>query len=354
VVLARLWLTDFRCFESTELAPARGVTVIHGVNGAGKTSLLEAVGVLATMKSFRGANREALVRQGAQRAVARAEIEQPGRRMLIEAELPIGRAPRIQVNRQVARRIADLGDALRVTVFSPDDLELVQGPPGGRRDFLDSWLAASHVRMEGLVGEVERVLRQRAALLHQSQGDIDSSLDVWDERLAQSGSELVAAREQLVEDLGEPAAAAYDHLAGRSSRLAFEYKRSWEGDLHDALRAGRAEDVRLHSTGRGPHRDELVITLDGMPARTHASQGEQRCAALALRLAVHELATGRFDEAPVLLLDDVFSELDPRRAELLAERLPPGQVLLATAAEPPKSLSGSVVYVEELKSPTGG
>jgi DNA replication and repair protein RecF len=226
--------------------------------------------------------------------------------------------------------------------------------------------------MEALVGEVERILRQRAALLRNraarsvdhraqnpgsrdsgdSRGDIDSTFEVWDERLAVSGCRLVEAREALVEQLVGPAGIAYRHLAGRESHLGLSYNRSWTGELHDALREGRADDLRHQATGRGPHRDEMLITLDDMPARTHASQGEQRCVALALRLAAHEIATAKFGEAPVLLLDDVFSELDDKRAALLAELLPPGQVLLATAVDPPSALAGNVVDIDDVRGRT--
>jgi DNA replication and repair protein RecF len=183
---------------------------------------------------------------------------------------------------------------------------------------------------------------------------VDSTFDVWDERLAGSGTRLVEAREGLVEQLVGPAGAAYRRLAGRESHLGLAYNRSWEGELRDALRVGRSDDLRHQATGRGPHRDELFITLDDMPARTHASQGEQRCLALALRLAAHELATTKFGEAPILLLDDVFSELDDKRAALLAELLPPGQVLLATAVDPPPALTGSVVDIAEVRVKAGG
>lgn len=177
---------------------------------------------------------------------------------------------------------------------------------------------------------------------------MDHTFDVWDERLASAGTRLAEAREHLVEDLTGPASAAYRHLSGRDTDLSFGYRRSWQGELLDALRLGRTEDLKHQTTGSGPHRDELSILLDGMPARTHASQGEQRCIALAMRLASHELATARFGEAPTLLLDDVFSELDDNRAALLAECLPVGQVLLATAVDPPSTLSGSVVSVLEI------
>jgi DNA replication and repair protein RecF len=357
MTLKHLWLNDFRCFESAEFVPTGNVTVIKGANGTGKTSILEAVGIAATMRSFRGGARESLVRIGSAGAVIRAEVENSGRPLLIEGEIPLGRSGRFQINRQPARRAAELADGIRVTVFSPDDLALLQGAPSRRRDFLDGCLVTGDLRMEVLVAEVERILRQRGALLknraarsEQSRGDIDSTFDVWDERLAGSGSRLVQAREALIEQLVGPAEAAYRHLAGRESRLGLTYNRSWVGELYDALRDGRADDLRHQATGRGPHRDELSITLDDMPARTHASQGEQRCVALALRLAAHELVTAKFGEAPILLLDDVFSELDDKRSALLAELLPPGQVLLATAVDPPPALSGDVVDVGEIRS----
>jgi DNA replication and repair protein RecF len=311
------------------------------------------------MRSFRVAAREALVRRGADSAILRAEVDQDGRKVLIEAELPLTRPWRFQANRQVARRLADLGGALGVSVFSPDDLQLVQGSPSGRREFLDASLVAGDVKMEATVAEVERVLRHRGALLRQSgsrgrgsrdpnSGDVDHTFDVWDERLAASGTRLVEAREQLVEDLTGPVSDAYRHLSGRDGELRLVYRRSWEGELLDVLRANRPEDIRRQSTASGPHRDELAIFLDAMPARTHASQGEQRCVALALRLASHELATARFGSPPTLLLDDVFSELDDSRATLLAECLPKGQVLLATAVDPPKALSGDVVNILDI------
>ncbi|MFZ0665321.1 MAG: DNA replication and repair protein RecF [Acidimicrobiales bacterium] len=364
--LSHLWLTDFRCFETAEIEPSSGVTVIYGPNGSGKTSILEAIGLVATMRSFRGASRDMLVRNGTERALVRAEVRESPRVVLLEADLPLGTRGRIFLNRQITRRLADLSEALRVSVFSPSDLDLIQGPPAGRRDFLDSSLASSDLQLEALVGEVERILRHRGALLRQggrragsrsykssgptdeSRGDIDSSFEVWDERLSIAGTRLAEAREHLVGQLAEPVASAYRHLAGKDNVLRLSYRRSWEGGLYEALVATRDDDLKHQSTSVGPHRDELSITLDGMPARTQASQGEQRCAALALRLATHELATERFGQAPTLLLDDVFSELDERRSELLAERLPPGQVLLATAVEPPPALSGSVIHISQI------
>ncbi|HVC72036.1 MAG TPA: DNA replication/repair protein RecF [Acidimicrobiales bacterium] len=352
MAITRLWLTDFRCFTEACVEPdPHGLTVLRGPNGAGKTSVLEAVGWLATQRSLRGAPRDVLVRTGAARAVLRAETLVGERRILVEAELPATGMARTQVNRQPVRRRADLVDAVRVTVFSPDDLDLVQEGPSGRRDYLDEVLVDRHRRFELLTSNVERVLRQRASVLrqagHRLDADIVATLDVWDDRLATSGSELADARDALVAELAPLVSAAYGQLAGSSEPITLTYRRSWEGDLADALSARRSEDLRRQITTVGPQRDELEIAVGPGPARTHASQGEQRCVALALRLATHELRRRATTEPPVLLLDDVFSELDARRSSSLVEQLPAGQVLLTTAVDPPAAVTPDrVVRVE--------
>jgi DNA replication and repair protein RecF len=340
MAVTTLWLTDFRCFTAAEVEPdPEGLTVLRGPNGAGKTSVLEAVGWLATMRSLRGAPREALVRAGTERAVLRAECNEAGRRMLVEGEIPMVGAARCQVNRQSVRRRAELGEALAVSVFSPDDLALVQGGPALRRDYLDDALAAASAGDERTVADVERVLRQRAALLRQAGGrlsdEVAATLDVWDERLGIAGEALAVARERLVAELAPVAATSYARLSGAAEPLTLRYRRSWDGPLAEALAAGRKEDLRRQATGVGPHRDDVELWLGPRPTRTQASQGEQRCVALALRLATHALATDRRPVPPVLLLDDVFSELDDRRAAALVVQLPPGQVLLTTAVAPP-------------------
>ena len=332
--LSRLWLTDFRSYASAELAPApEGLTVIVGANGEGKTNLLEAVGWLATLSSFRGAPNDALIRSGAAAAVVRAEGEREGRSLLVEAE--IGVRTRVQVNRQVTRRARDLLGALRVTVFSPDDLVLVKGGPGERRRYLDEVLVAMHPKWDALQRDVERILRQRTTLLKQAGGkmtaEIESTLDVWDAKLSSAGTELAEARESLVASLAPVVAEAYDRVAPVASSVVLSYVRSWTGSLADALARGRNDDLRRALTLVGPHRDELSLTIAGLPARTHASQGEQRSLALALRLGGHDVVRSAVGEPPILLLDDVFSELDPQRSRALLASLPPGQALLTTA-----------------------
>jgi len=340
VAVATLWLTDFRCFEHVELhLDVTGLTVLRGLNGAGKTSVLEGIGWLATQGSIRSAPREALVRRGAPSAVVRAEIAVDGRVALMEAQIPEVGATRMQVNRQAVRRRSQLADTLAVTVFSPDDLHLVQGGPAARRQYLDEVLVSRHARLDALSTEVERILRQRAALLRQSNGHLDhvtsSTLDVWDERLAVAGTNLADARASLADELGPHLSDAYGRLARTDEPVVLGYRRSWEGDLRAALAEARVEDVRRQHTSVGPHRDDLDIVIGDRPTRTHASQGEQRSIALALRLASHALRRAELAQPPVLLLDDVFSELDARRIEALVELLPPGQVLLTTTVDPP-------------------
>ena len=342
--ITSLWVQDFRCFEEALLEPdPSGLTVLQGPNGAGKTSLLEAIGWLATLRSFRGAGRDAMVRSGQPRAVLRAELHESGRRVDLEGELPAASAARVQVNRQVGRRRSDLASTLRVTVFSPDALQLFQGGPAPRRDLLDDLLGAATRRGEVLLAELERVLRQRTALLRQAggrlSGEVEATLDVWDSRLAATGEQVAAARQQVATRLEPLVDAAYRELARDGDAVTLTYRPSWEGSLADALVRNRLDDLRRQVTGVGPHRDELDLAIGTRPARTQASQGEQRSLALALRLASHELATADTGRRPLLLLDDVFSELDPARAEALVGQLPSGQVLLSTASAPPPSVS---------------
>ncbi len=332
------------------------------------------------------------MRVGAERAVGRAEGEREGRHLLIEAELPArGGRVRVQVNRQPLVRTRDLLGSLRVSVFSPDDLALVKEGPDGRRRLLDDALATVGARYGALQDDVARVLKQRGALLKGAQGagslrgrsgpgspalggrsgpgspavggrsgpgspavggrsgpGLDESaeltLDVFDARLASAGAALVSARRNLVARLGPAVVAAYDRLAGRASDVAMAYETAWgddEGDLAAALAAARADDVRRGVSTVGPHRDELGLWIGGLPARTHASQGEQRTLALALRLAVHQVVGEVVGSAPILLLDDVFSELDPPRTEALVANLPSGQALLTTAGEVPEGITAA-------------
>lgn len=352
-----LWLTDFRSYAEAEFSPApEGLTIVSGSNGEGKTNLVEAIAYLATLKSFRGSPGEALVRAprpgeaGVQKAVVRAEGSRESRRVLVEAEVNLSGRDRVQVNGQPLKRSRDLLGFFQVTVFSPDDLSLVKSGPQERRRFLDDLLVALHPRHDETITEVERVLKQRNALLKSAAGpgvtagrippDVESTLDVWDTKLAAAGEKLSSVRASLTAALEPFAGDAYSRLASAVSgagknRIRLEYQRSWDGPLADALAAARRDDLRRGVTTVGPHRDELDMFVGGFPARTHASQGEQRSLTLALRVAGHHLVTDRIGSSPILLLDDVFSELDAARSESLLACLPGGQAIVTTAGAVP-------------------
>ena len=336
--LRHLCLGDFRSWQEAELTPPTGTTVLRGPNGVGKTNVLEAIGWLATLSSFRGASNDALVRVGAESAIVRAEVEYEGRTQLVEAEISRTGRNRVLVNKQRLRRASDLLGTLRVTVFSPEDLELVKGGPAVRRNMLDDLLVALHPRNAGVRAEWERALKQRNALLKGVHGRLDESaeltLEVWDQKASAAGEELTAQREALLRRLAPAVLQAYEDLAEVAVPVELTYRRSWREPLATAMVDARADDLRRGLTTVGPHRDEVAVQLDDMPARTHASQGEQRCLALALRLAAHRELTRELGTAPVLLLDDVFSELDPDRARALVRSLPGGQAFLSTAGEP--------------------
>ena len=351
--LDRLEVRGFRSYDEASLDLAPGLTVLIGENGSGKTNLLEAMGYLASLNSFRGAPTDALVRSvvGQQvpgSAVVRGFGVIDDRRMEIETEIAPGRRNRTLINKQAVSRVREVADALHVSVFSPDDLVLVKGGPGERRTYLDDLAARLHPRNDALLTEFERVLRQRNALLKQSGGRLDPSaaltLDVWDDKLASVGERVAALRSHLVTQLGPIVAQAYADIADRPAPIALLMRASWEGSLAAALAAGRTDDVRRGISLLGPHRDDVEARIEGRPSRTHASQGEQRTLSLSLRLGGHRLVAAELGRTPLLLLDDVFSELDPHRSDALIRHLPPGQSVLATAGALPSSAQVEAIY----------
>lgn len=343
MIVTRLELVDFRNYRDAAFDFCPGVTAVVGLNGQGKTNLAEALAYLATLDSFRGAPSEALVRAGADTAVLRATVRHhDGREALVELELNRNGRNRVQVNRQRLGRTRDLLGVMRVTVFGPDDLSMVKGGPQERRRFLDDTLVALALKYDAMRLELDRIVRQRNVLLKQSAGRLDTdaevTLDVWDAKFADVGDRFGHARAVLVDRLGPMVAEAYDQLAERPSEVVLRYDPAWRNaGLAAALAAARVEDVRRAVSTVGPHRDEVDFTVGGMSARTHASQGEQRTLSLALRLAAHRLVAERSGATPVLVLDDVLSELDPRRSAALLHHLPPGQVVLTTAGELPEA-----------------
>ncbi len=343
MIVSRLELVDFRNYANASFDFHPGTTAVVGLNGQGKTNLAEAMAYLATLDSFRGAPLDALIRVGADSAVVRSTVvHDDGREMLVELELARNGRNRVLVNRQKLGRSRDLLGVMRVTVFSPDDLAIVKEGPAGRRRFLDDVLVALALKYDALRLELDRVVKQRNTLLKQVGGRLDDeaamTLDVWDSKMADVGGQFGHARAVLVARLSPLVQEAYEQLADRSTSIELRYEPPWrQRGLAGALAEARLDDVRRGASSVGPHRDDLELFINGMPARTHASQGEQRTLALALRLGAHRLVTDKAGSAPVLVLDDVLSELDPGRCEALLRHLPVGQVVLTTAGVLPEA-----------------
>ncbi len=336
MTIHRLELLDFRIYGEAAVEFDPGLTVIVGENGQGKTSLLEAISWIAGLGSFRGVADDTLIRVGADSAVIRAEATDPdSRKQLVEVELPRVGRNRVKLNRQALRRKGDLIGVVPVTVFSPDDLELVKGGPAGRRRWLDAASASLQPSHDTLCNDLERIVKQRNALLRSAGGRLDPdgafTLDVWDSKLAETGTALRIAREVLLEEIEPQLCSAYEAVARKPTKISAHYAASWQGDLAAALEQSRTIDLRRGVSTIGPHRDEITLQIGGTPARTHGSQGEQRSLVLAMRLAVDSLIRRSGTAEPVVLLDDVFSELDGGRAQALLESLPEGQRLLTTA-----------------------
>ncbi|MGB6582277.1 MAG: DNA replication/repair protein RecF [Streptosporangiaceae bacterium] len=356
--LTRLALTDFRSYAELSLELGPGVTTFSGPNGEGKTNLVEAIGYLATLGSHRVATDAPLVRRGADRAVLRAAVSGAQGGTLVEIELNPGRANRVRLNRAPMPRPRDILGALRTVLFAPEDLALVKGDPGERRRFLDELLVATAPRYAGVRADYERVLRQRTALLKSAgakghlrgaaRESMTATLDAWDAQLAQAGAPLLAGRMRLVAALRPHVTAAYEAVSGGSPGDSCEisYRASafnnneFDNDMAGlevamlkALAGIRASELDRGVCLVGPHRDELELFVGGLPARGYASHGESWSLALALRLASFALLK-QDSEDPVLILDDVFAELDTGRRDRLAALVSSGEQVLITAAVP--------------------
>lgn len=356
MIVAHLELRDYRNYHSASLPLEPGVTVVIGPNGQGKTNLVEAIGVLAAGSSHRVSGDQALVRAGQEQAIVRARLTHGERVVTIEAELNRSGSNRLQVNGQAVRS-REARRYLDSVLFAPEDLVIVRGEPSGRRRFLDELLAMRQPRMTGVLGDYERVLRQRNTLLKSARASrvgeaALSTLDVWDERLAALGADIVAARSALVEELDPHVTQAYQAIAGAAHevRLSMETTAgATSEEFLQALRARRSDELDRAMTLVGPHRDDLQIELNSMPARTTASHGESWSTALALKLASAQLLreTGPAGD-PVLVLDDVFAELDTgRRARLVDAVRGYEQVLVTAAVEEdlPAGLIGTTVRI---------
>jgi DNA replication and repair protein RecF len=404
VYLTRLALTDFRSYAAAELSLEPGISTLLGLNGQGKTNLVEAAAYVATLNSHRVATDTPLVRAGAQRAIIRAVITGAAGDSLVEIEINPGRANRARLNRVPVSRPRQVLGVLRAVLFAPEDLALVKGDPDQRRRFLDDLLVASAPRYAAVRSDYERVLKQRTALLKSlravpggralaragtshadaaGSGDAHghpggepgrgngarSTLEVWDEHLARTGAALLAARITLTSTLRPLVARSYQAVSGNAGEAEVSYRQSLRtqvteagqdvspagppepdadpGRLADGLREAlarvRGEELERGICLVGPHRDDLELRIGGRPARGYASHGESWSMALALRLAAFEALRGDGDD-PVLLLDDVFAELDTGRRERLAALVAGAEQVLVTAAVPadvPSALSGA-------------
>jgi DNA replication and repair protein RecF len=366
-----LQLTDFRSYESVDLPFQAGVTTFVGANGQGKTNLVEALEYLSTMSSHRVASEVPLVRSGAIRAVVRAKVvaglDDP-RQLTLELEINPGKANRAKLNRSPLRQAREIVGVLRTVLFSPVDIAIVKGDPSERRRFLDDLIVARWPRLAGVRADYERVLKQRNTLLKSLSGrfrggappaDSEATLEVWDTHLARTGGELLEARLVTLADLAPHVSKAYADIAPTNNDATAEYRASVDLDktrdadqpnaranLSAALTAGmaerRAEEIQRGVSLVGPHRDDIVLSLGMLPAKGYASHGESWSFALALRLGGFHLLRADGVE-PVLMLDDVFAELDSVRRERLASAVRVAEQVFVTAAvgaDVPELLAG--------------
>lgn len=376
MIVTHLTLSDFRNYESLDLELRPGPNLFVGSNGQGKTNLVESLGYLSTLGSHRVSSDQAMIRQGRDSAIIRARIAHAGRELLAEVQLNRGAPNRAQVNRG-AIKPRELPRYFSSVLFAPEDLALVRGEPSGRRRFLDELLVLRTPRLAGVLADYERVLRQRNTLLKsaRSSGLKDAqltTLDVWDDRLVALGTEIMAARAALVAELSPEVSRAYtavageDHAATLSTWLSIYASAPDEDDpertgvdvpsaddLDAAFRAAigrlRRQELDRGVTLAGPHRDDLVLGLNGMPARGYASHGESWSFALSLKLAsAHVLRRESSAGDPVLVLDDVFAELDESRRGRLASAVADFEQVLITAAvfdDVPEALAAHVVRI---------
>ncbi|MCL3817136.1 DNA replication/repair protein RecF [Aeromicrobium wangtongii] len=359
--VSRLVLHDFRSYPQVELALEPGATAFIGSNGQGKTNLVEAIDYLSRLDSHRVSSDAPLVRAGADQAIVRADVVKGDRTALLELEITPGRANRARINRGALPRTRDLVGVLRTVIFSPEDLALVKGDPSDRRKFLDSLLVLRTPRLAGVKADYDRVLKQRNTLLKTARGRRNveiATLDIWDENLARTGAELVAARLALLDALAPHLIDAYQRVAAASAQdrriVTATYRTSIglspeirdqdaiEKLILEELARRRGDELDRGISLVGPHRDDVVLMIGELPAKGYASHGESWSYALALKLASFELLR-EDDDDPVLILDDVFAELDQGRREQLAELVADAEQVLVTAAvadDVPEGLKG--------------
>ncbi len=361
-------LTDFRSYESVDVSLQPGVSILIGANGQGKTNLVEAIAYCSVLGSHRVTTDAPLVRSGAERAIVSVELEREGRQALVELEINPGRANRARINRGSPSRARDVLGMLSCVVFAPEDLALVKGDPAERRRFIDELLIQSTPRLQAVRSDYERTLKQRNALLKSAYATRGSgmqsmleTLAVWNDQLAATGAEIVAARLALIHAMQPHLVQAYELISGGAAAVSESVVRldyvpsvdgpapsnstieDWRAALLATMERRQKEELDRGITLVGPHRDDLLLTLGDLPAKGYASHGESWSIALALRLASFELLRADGEE-PVLVLDDVFAELDSARRSRLSEVLVSCDQVLITAAVPedvPAVLNGA-------------
>lgn len=346
-----LALHDFRSWPAVDLELTPGRTVFVGQNGFGKTNLIEALWYCATLGSHRVATDAPLIRAGTDRAVVSTIVVNEGRELAVDIEIAAGRANKARLNRSPVRSTREVLGAVRAVLFAPEDLALVRGDPGERRRYLDELATVRRPTVAGVRADYDKVLRQRTALLKSAAGHrmrrdagILETLDVWDGHLASHGAQLMAARMDLVNQLAPEVEKAYQLLAPNSRPAAICYRSSidenassdgdvefLEAALLAALARRRDAELERGMCLVGPHRDDLELRLGDQPVKGFASHGESWSLALSLRLAAYELLRGEGSE-PVLMLDDVFAELDTARRRALAGVAAGAEQVLVTAA----------------------
>jgi DNA replication and repair protein RecF len=358
-------LTSFRAWSSLELELPPGVCVLAGPNASGKTSVLEAIWYAAALRSHRTSTDEYLVRRGDEQAIVRASVVRDGseRAELVEIEIRGSGRARAKLGGAPVTKRRDVLGVVRAAMFAPERVDVVRGDPGDRRSFADELLVQLHPRYHAVARAYDRALRQRNALLRDVVAGRagPAGLEAWDEALAAPGGELCAGRASAIAALVPFAAKAYAAV-GEGDDLVIAYAPNvpepleasapaWTAAIRERLNARRSDELVRGVTLAGPHRDDLEITIGGLPARTHASQGEAWMGAVAMVLGTHDAVGEAIGEPPVLLLDDAFSPLDPGRRERLVSALPPRTQTLVSAADPsevPASASATRIDVTDL------
>jgi DNA replication and repair protein RecF len=339
--LAWVELRDFRNHAYTRIEPVPdGLIVAVGPNGEGKTNLLEGICYLFTLSSPRVSASGPLVRDGAEAAYSRGEVATLDGKVLVEVEVPTKGASRVKVNRSPVRRKRDLRRQVRAVFFGPDDLDVVRGDPSHRRRFLDEAVVALWPLKESLLTGYDRALRQRNRLLKEwDRPGVPAGMEAWDAELIQAGAALIRARADAIDRLAPPASEEFEALAGYGLACTYAPNIWSDTDLEQAFRARieerRSDELARRSSLVGPHRDDVELAVRDLGARAFASHGEAWAAALCLRLGLATAVEREIGEPPILLVDDPFSALDPRRRDLIGERLAArgGQVVISVADE---------------------